>query len=80
MGDVLKFFTSGLATRRVYLVLLSTLVCLSVSALAFAKTLVIVIGNVEVAEELASFVASKSRYLLQYRQQHSRLRLFLLAG
>ena len=62
MEDVLMFVTSGLAARRVYLLLLSTLVCLTVPALAFAKTQAIINSNVEVSEELASFVAGKTAW------------------
>ena len=56
------FFTSGLEARRVYLLILSILVCLTVPSLAFAKTHAIINSNVEVSEELASFVAGKTAW------------------
>ena len=56
------FVTTSFAARRVYLLFFSTLVCLTVPALARAKTPVIANSNVEVSEELASFVAGKTAW------------------
>ena len=62
MEDVLMFVTSGFAARRVYLLFFSTLACLFFSTAAYTKTQPIINSNVEVSEELASFVAGKTAW------------------
>ena len=53
---------SRFVARRISLLLFSTLVCLALPALAFAKTQILANGNDKVSEKLASFVAGKTAW------------------